>query len=138
MAVGRKNWLFWGSDASGRTATVLTSLTATCSRHGLDPWAYLSDALARLPSHPADRIDELLPDTWAAARPTADTTTANPGSAPHAASSSTRRDSGSHTHSAGRSGREQSSNSSRGVVGPAAVTGARVARSGITSRPAPA
>lgn len=68
VAVGRKNWLFWGSDGGGRTAAVLTSLTATCGRHGIDPWAYLSDVLTRLPSHPADRIAELLPDTWAAAR----------------------------------------------------------------------
>jgi transposase len=70
VAVGRKNWLFWGSDAGGRTAAVLTSLTATCARHGIDPWAYLSDVLARLPSLPPARIGELLPDTWAAARRT--------------------------------------------------------------------
>lgn len=68
VAVGRKNWLFWGSDGGGRTAAVLTSLTATCGRHGIDPWCYLSDVLARLPSHPVDRIAELLPDVWAAAR----------------------------------------------------------------------
>lgn len=68
VAVGRKNWLFWGSDAGGRTAAVLTSFTATCKRHGIDPWAYLADVLACLPSHPADRVAELLPDAWAQAR----------------------------------------------------------------------
>jgi transposase len=66
VAVGRKNWLFWGSDRGGRTAAVLTSLTATCRRHRIDPWSYLSDVLARLPSYPADRLPELLPDAWAA------------------------------------------------------------------------
>ena len=71
MSVHSKNWLFWGSDAGGRTAAVLTSFTATCKRHGIDPWSYLSDVLARLPLHPADRLPELLPDVWAAARRTA-------------------------------------------------------------------
>jgi transposase len=66
VAIGRKNWLFWGSDRGGRTAAVLTAFTATCRRHRIDPWSYLSDVLARLPSHPADRSAELLPDTWAA------------------------------------------------------------------------
>ena len=47
---------------------MLTSFTATSKRHGIDPWSYLTDVLARLPSHPANRIDELLPDAWAAAR----------------------------------------------------------------------
>jgi transposase len=68
VAVGRKNWLFWGSDAGGKTAAVLTSLVATCKRHGIDPWLYLSDVLARVPTHPADCVAELLPDTWAQAQ----------------------------------------------------------------------
>jgi transposase len=68
VAVGRKNWLFWGSDTGGQTAAVLTSCVATCRRHGIDPWSYLSDVLTRLPCHPADRIVELLPDAWAAAQ----------------------------------------------------------------------
>jgi transposase len=71
VAVGRKNWLFWGSDAGGKTAAVLTSLVASCKRHGIDPWCYLSDVLARVPSHPADRVAELLPDIWATAQRTA-------------------------------------------------------------------
>lgn len=68
IAVGRKNWLHWGSDAGGKTAAVLTSFTATCERHGIDPWVYLADVLTRLPSRPADRVAELLPDTWAQAQ----------------------------------------------------------------------
>ena len=68
VAVGRKNWLFWGSMKGGKSAAVLTSLVATCKRHGLDPWSYLADVLARIPSHPSERLAELLPDAWAAAR----------------------------------------------------------------------
>jgi len=68
VAVGRKNYLFAGSDAGGRSAAVLYSLAGTCRRLGLDPFAYLRDALARLPSLPADRVDDLLPDRWAARR----------------------------------------------------------------------
>lgn len=68
VAVGRKNWLFWGSDAGGTTAAVLTSFTATCKRQGTDPWSYLADVLARLPSYPQERIAELLPDAWAQAQ----------------------------------------------------------------------
>jgi transposase len=68
VAVGRKNWLFWGSDTGGRTAAVLTSFTATAKRHGIDPWSYLTDVLTRLPSHRADQVAELLPDVWARAQ----------------------------------------------------------------------
>lgn len=68
VAVGRKNWLFWGSLTGGRTAAVLTSLVATCQRHRIDPWAYLADVLTRLPSHPSDRLAELLPDAWGQAQ----------------------------------------------------------------------
>ncbi len=46
IAGGRKNWTFLGSATGGRTAAVLLSLTATCRRHGVDPWAYLTDAFA--------------------------------------------------------------------------------------------
>ena len=61
---GRKNWLFAGSDAGGRTAAVLYSLVSTCKRLGIEPWAYLRDALARLPELPNERLAELLPDVW--------------------------------------------------------------------------
>lgn len=64
VALGRKNWLFAGSDNGGRTAAVLYGLVATCRRHGLDPFRYLRDVIGRLSDHPANRIDELLPDRW--------------------------------------------------------------------------
>ncbi len=68
VAVGRKNWLFAGSDAGGRTAAVLYTVTQTCKRHGVDPFAYLRDVLARLPGLPADRLPDLVPHLWAAAQ----------------------------------------------------------------------
>ena len=68
VAIGRKNWLFAGSDAGGRTAAVLYSVTQTCQRHRIDPFAYLTDALARLPGLPAERLPELAPHTWAEAQ----------------------------------------------------------------------
>jgi len=69
IAVGRKNWLFFGSDNGGRTAAVLFSLVASAKRHGLDPFAYLRDVIGRISDHPASRIADLLPDRWAPAAP---------------------------------------------------------------------
>ncbi len=66
MAVGRKNWMFFGSDNGGRTAAVLSSVIASCKRLHLDPFAYLRDIFARIAAHPHDRLEELLPDRWAA------------------------------------------------------------------------
>jgi hypothetical protein len=68
LAVGRKNWLFFGSDVGGQTAAVLYSLVQTCKGLGVEPWAYLRDVLERLPALPAERLEELLPDRWAAAQ----------------------------------------------------------------------
>jgi transposase len=68
VAIGRKNWLFAGSDAGGRTAAVLYSMTQTCKQHRVDPFAYLKDVLARLPSLPAERLPELAPHAWAEAQ----------------------------------------------------------------------
>lgn len=67
VAIGRKNWLFCGSDGGGRTATVLFSMMATCERHKVDPLAWLRDVLTRLAAHPMSRLDELLPERWALA-----------------------------------------------------------------------
>ena len=69
VAVGRKNWMFYGSDNGGRTAAVLTSLIATCKRLTIDPFAYLRDLFARISSHPQSRLAELLPDQWKAGLP---------------------------------------------------------------------
>ena len=66
VALGRKNWLFVGSDRGGRTAAVLMSLCTTCKSLGIDPQAYLRDVLERISTHPASRIEELLPDRWQA------------------------------------------------------------------------
>jgi hypothetical protein len=68
IVVGRKNWMFYGSDRGGRTAAVLTSLTATCKRLRIDPFAYLRDVFGRISTHPLTQLDELLPDRWLAAR----------------------------------------------------------------------
>jgi transposase len=68
IAIGRKNWLFFGSEGGGATAAILFSLTETCKRLGVEPWAYLRDLLDRVSTHPASRIDELLPDHWEAMR----------------------------------------------------------------------
>jgi len=78
IAIGRKNWLFVGSDQGGRTAAVLFSFTSTCHRLGVEPWAYLQDVLTRLPTLPAERLAELLPDRWQAARPSSAPTGAQP------------------------------------------------------------
>jgi hypothetical protein len=64
-----KNYLFVGSDRGGRTAATLYSLVESCKRHQVDPFAYLKDALERLPTHPADRLGDLLPDARIAAHP---------------------------------------------------------------------
>lgn len=64
IALGRKNYLFMGSDEGGRRAAILYSLVRSCERHGLNAWDYLRDVLTRMSSHPASRIDELLPHLW--------------------------------------------------------------------------
>ena len=64
VALGRKNWLFCGSDGGGNTAAVLFSLIASCDRHKVDPFAYLRDVLTRLAAHPSHRVAELLPGNW--------------------------------------------------------------------------
>jgi hypothetical protein len=68
IGIGRKNWMFVGSDQGGVTAAILFGMTATCKRHGIDPFFYLRDVFTRINDHPADRLVELLPDRWAAAR----------------------------------------------------------------------
>jgi transposase len=73
VALGRKNWLFAGSDRGGETAAVLMSLCTTCKNHKIDPQAYLRDVLDRISTHPARRIEELLPDRWQARRQAGET-----------------------------------------------------------------
>lgn len=64
IAVGRKNWEFLGSDNGGRTAAVLITLISSAKRHGLDPFRYLRDVIARISEHPERQLEELLPDRW--------------------------------------------------------------------------
>jgi transposase len=61
LALGRKNYLFAGSDSGGESAAAFYSLIQSAKLNGLDPEAYLRDVLTRIPEHPINRIDELLP-----------------------------------------------------------------------------
>jgi transposase len=64
IALGRKSWLFAGSDRGGQRAAALYSLIVTAKLNEVDPQAWLADVLARIAGHPAHRIDELLPWNW--------------------------------------------------------------------------
>ncbi len=68
LALGRKSWLFCGSDRGGHRAAQMYSLIVTCKLNDIDPQAWLADVLARIASHPASRLDELLPWSWKAQR----------------------------------------------------------------------
>ena len=62
--LGRKAWLFVGNHEAGETAAKLFTLTKTCNRLHIDPFAYLHDVYARLPTTAADELPSLLPDRW--------------------------------------------------------------------------
>ena len=64
MTLGRKNYLFAGSDKGGERAAILYSLVETCKLNGVEPFAYLRDIFRRLPTQPAKAIHELLPYNW--------------------------------------------------------------------------
>ena len=66
IALGRKNYLFAGSDTGGNRAAAVYSLIETCKLNTIDPEAYLRDILARIPDHKINRINELLPWNWQA------------------------------------------------------------------------
>lgn len=63
-AIGRRNWLFIGSQQAGERAAMLMSLLQSAKLNGHDPWAYLKDVLTRLPTQLNSRIEELLPHRW--------------------------------------------------------------------------
>jgi transposase len=69
IALGRKNYLFAGSDAGGERAAAIYSLIETAKLNGLDPEAYLRDILNRIADHKINRIAELLPWNWQSAKP---------------------------------------------------------------------
>lgn len=66
VAVGRKNWLFAGSQEGARRAALLYTLVQGCKLAGVEPFRYFKDVLLRVATHPASRIDELTPTGWAA------------------------------------------------------------------------
>jgi transposase len=65
IALGRKNWLFVGSQQAGERAATLMSLIESAKLNGHDAWAYLKDILTKLPTWPNSRLHELLPHRWA-------------------------------------------------------------------------
>ena len=69
IALGRANWLFAGSLRAGLRAAAIMSLIGSAKMNDLDPYVYLKDVLERLPTHPARRIEELLPHRWRATPP---------------------------------------------------------------------
>jgi len=64
LVIGRKNWLFCGSEHGAENAAVLYSLVVSCKLAGVDPFTYLRDVLTRIHTHPAERTAELLPREW--------------------------------------------------------------------------
>lgn len=71
--IGRKNWLFCGSDDGAHWNTIAVSLIASCELHGIEPWAYLRDVLTLLPTWPSRRVLELSPKLWNQTREKDDT-----------------------------------------------------------------
>jgi hypothetical protein len=64
IVLNRKNSLFVGNERGGQTAAILSSLTSTCRRHGIDPQRYLTQLLTNLPETPISQLPEWLPDQW--------------------------------------------------------------------------
>lgn len=64
IAIGRKNWLFFGSERGGRVAAIIYSVIASARRHDLDVWRYLGDILRRLADLKPGELERLLPDVW--------------------------------------------------------------------------
>ena len=66
VAMGKKAWLFYGSDKGGKDHAIVLSLLSTCRRHGVEPWAYLTDVIQRLTENPRENLEDLLPHMWKA------------------------------------------------------------------------
>ena len=64
IALGRRAWLFAGSDRGGERAAAMFTLIETAKLNGVDPQAWLADVLRRIADHPASKLDELLPWNW--------------------------------------------------------------------------
>jgi transposase len=64
VVIGRKNYMFAGSEAGAWRAAIIYSLVASCKLNGIDPFVYFRDVLKKVSTHPADKIDDLLPSNW--------------------------------------------------------------------------
>jgi transposase len=64
LALGRKNYLFAGSQAGGNAAALYLSLVESCRQNGVDPWKYFRDVFSRIMAHRSSKLRELLPDRW--------------------------------------------------------------------------
>ena len=64
QAIGRKNWLFVGSDQAAEVNTTFVSLLASCQMHRIEPWSYLRDLFCLMPDWPVRRVLELAPVSW--------------------------------------------------------------------------
>ena len=64
VSMGKKAWLFYGSDEGGKNNAIVSSIISTCRRHGVEPWAYLTDVVQRLAENPEANLEELLPYNW--------------------------------------------------------------------------
>ena len=73
IVVGRKNWMFYGTDTHAEAAAANFSIIATCRLHGIDPFVYFDEVLRVLPYWPQDRYLELAPQYWLATRARLDT-----------------------------------------------------------------
>ena len=71
VVIGRKNYMFAGSESGAERTAIIYSLVASCKLNGHDPFVYFRDVLRRVSTHPANRIDELLPSHWK--KPSSDT-----------------------------------------------------------------
>ena len=67
-AIGKKNWLFFGSADAGQRSAVMYTLIANCRLHGVEPYAYLKDVLQRLPRTTNRQVAQLTPLRWKNAR----------------------------------------------------------------------
>ena len=69
LAIGRKNWLFLGSEEGGEAAAIVLSLVQTCRSLNVNPRLYLEDIMRRIMSHNSQKLEELLPDQWVKNQP---------------------------------------------------------------------
>lgn len=64
VAIGRKNWLFAGSDQGGKNAAIIYSILETCKQNGINTFDYLKDVLTKLPSAKQSEIKNFTPYNW--------------------------------------------------------------------------